>query len=83
MPKYQRLRDFRATNIDAGIIKGFTALHYTCYHGKVEAAKVMLDIEYDIPTDEEVAIPAPGFSSSAKYKLVGASSILSIALLRK
>lgn len=35
-----------------------------------------------MPTEKEVAIPSPGFSPQAKYRLLGGSTCLGIALLR-
>ncbi|CAL6072028.1 Conserved_hypothetical protein [Hexamita inflata] len=75
-------RDFRQTKIDEGIIKGFTALHYACYNGCMEVVKFLVPHEIGLMTQKEVAIPAPGFSDCAKYKLVGGSTCLTIALLR-
>lgn len=38
--------------------------------------------EIQISTGTEVAMPAPGFSEKAKYRLLGGSTCLAIALLR-
>lgn len=50
--------------------------------GCLDAVKFLLPHEIGILTQKEVPIPSPGFSSQAKYKLVGGSTCLTIALLR-
>ena len=82
LDKNKGTRDFRSTAVENNIIKGFTALHYACYMGCLDAVKFLLPHEIGILTQKEVPIPSPGFSSQAKYKLVGGSTCLTIALLR-
>lgn len=82
LDKNKGTRDFRSTAVENNIIKGFTALHYACYMGCLDAVKFLLPHEIGLLTQKEVPIPSPGFSSQAKYKLVGGSTCLTIALLR-
>lgn len=87
LTKNVNTRDFRKTNIDVDkpnetIIKGFTALHYGCYYGHMDVVKLLLPHEIAVCTEKEVAIPSPGFSAQAKYRLLGGSTCIGIALLR-
>jgi len=50
--------------------------------GCLDAVKFLLPYEIGLLTQKEVAIPSPGFSTQAKYKLVSGSTCLTIALLR-
>lgn len=83
LAKGKRTREHRTTDINNNVITGFTALHYACYCGYIEEVKLLMELEYDMRTEETVSIPALGFTNTGKYKLPAGSNCLTIALLRK